>query len=302
MKKIFIVISGVFLVSLSSCLKDKSPVDFSTLKPILQSEYPAAASNNGLGSGLQYFGGSALLYPGTDLSDTAIVIVNMDSPSPLGSSVSGTFGVISTALTAYNSDSLGLQYELMPDSDYSILNGGSFTIPANRRIDTIQVVFYPSKIDPTHNYLLPAGITAAGSYAISQNFNVVYFHTIGNPIAGVYNQEWIRYNTATQTPPPAFDVQEGAVLFAPVTPTEVDATSGTGVVYIIDFTNTGGVLSNFTVSFPSSGPGSASADGISITSGPTIITADPTTGTYQFNFTYLNGSGAPRNITDIFTK
>ncbi|HEY2349688.1 MAG TPA: hypothetical protein VGH64_11755, partial [Puia sp.] len=71
------------------------------------------------------------------------------------------------------------------------------------------------------------------------------------------------------------------------------------VNYVLTFTNTAGVLSNFAVSFDAA---SVTAAGITITGGPTIITADPTTGSYKFNFTYDNGAGGLRNITDIFGK
>lgn len=299
MKKFFIVASGIFAVLLSSCLKDKPDVDFSTLKPILQAEYPAAASNAGLGSGLQYFGGSALLYPASDASDTAIVIINMDSPSPLGSAVTGTFGVIPTALTAYNADSLGLQYETMPDSDYTILDA-NFTIPAGKRIDTVRIVFFPGKIDPTHNYLLPAGITGAGSYAISQNFGLVYFHTIGNPIAGSYEEIWTRWNASDTSGAPAFDHEDlGATLFAPVTPTQVAVTSlGTGETDEISFADTAGVLSNFTVSLdPLTGITYTLASPYAI-----LEVADPIHGYYRVYFTYLNGSGAARCIINEYYK
>jgi hypothetical protein len=57
-------------------------------------------------------------------------------------------------------------------------------------------------------------------------------------------------------------------------------------------------LSDFHVSFPSSGPGSADAVGITITSGPDVVLADPVNRQYTFNFNYLNSSGAPRVIVD----
>src|SRR5262249_46991139 len=123
----------------------------------------------------------------------------------------------------------------------------------------------------------------------------------GNPIAGIYTQEWIRYNTATQTGTPAFDLDLSPAVFAPLDGTTVTALSGTGISYVITFTNTAGVLSDFNVSFDPADI-KANGGGITITGGPTIITADPTTGSYEFNFTYNNAAGSPRNITDIYGK
>jgi hypothetical protein len=63
------------------------------------------------------------------------------------------------------------------------------------------------KIDFTHNYMLPVKIADASGQTISGNFGVAYFHLIGNPIAGSYTHEWLRWNgqTGAGTGPPTFD-------------------------------------------------------------------------------------------------
>jgi hypothetical protein len=98
------------------------------------------------------------------------------------------------------------------------------------------------------------------------------FTLIGNPIAGSYTHEWLRWNgqTGAGTGPPTFDDIYTDV-FAPIDGTTVSVSSETGTLYIIGFTDTNGVLSDFHVSFPSSGPGSADAVGITITSGPDVV-------------------------------
>jgi hypothetical protein len=66
----------------------------------------------------------------------------------------------------------------------------------------------------------------------------------------------------------------------------------------LTFTNDGaGNLSNFAVSID---PASATAAGITVGS-PTLVSADPTTGTYHFTFPYVNGAGAGRTIDDVYT-
>jgi hypothetical protein len=147
--------------------------------------------------------------------------------------------------------------------------------------------------------MLPVTLTDASGVPISGNLSTIYLHIIGNPIAGAYTQEWIRYNNAAGTGTPAYDKILAGV-FAPLDGTSITVASGTGVNYILSFTKTGTVLSNFQVAFPASGAGSAASANITITSGPTIIVADPVNRKYQFNFTYLNSSGKARNITDKF--
>jgi hypothetical protein len=301
MKKLFIITISIIAVGLTGCLKDQFGTNlYATGKPLLEFEYPQGGGGNDIGSGLEYFGGGALLYPPTDVSDTTFFIVNLASTNTLGSSLGITIGADSTALEAnYSNDSI--TYVEMPDSDYSFLTT-SGTIPAGQRQDTFYIVFYPNKIDPTKNYGLPITVlTNTQNIPVSGNFGHIYIHTIGNIIAGLYNQEWIRYNTATQTGTPAYD-ETGQAIFAPDNPTQIEVTSGTGVNYILDFVDSAGIATDFTVSFPSSGPYSATGVGITINNGPTIVQANFATGTYEFNFIYTNGSGAQRNITDIFTK
>ena len=104
--------------------------------------------------------------------------------------------------TAYNAIS-GVQFDAQPDSTFS-LPVTTMTIKAGFRIAQFMVIYYPAKIDPTKSYMLPITLTDASGITISGNLATIYFHIIGNLLAGSYSQEWIRYNTATQTPPPAF--------------------------------------------------------------------------------------------------
>jgi len=144
--------------------------------------------------------------------------------------------------------------------------------------------------------MIPISIKTAAGVTISGNLGTIYLHQIGNPIAGAYTHEWIRYNNVGGTGTPAYD-QTYSDVFSPLNGTTISAQSGTGVNYVLSFTNTGGVLSNFQVAFDAA---SVTASGITITGGPTIIVADPVNRKYQFNFTYNNASGSPRNITDKF--
>lgn len=295
MKKLFIVTISIIAIGLTGCLKDKFGTDlYATGSPILEFEYPQGGGGSDIGTGLEYFGGGALLYPPTDLADTTFFIVNLASTNTLGKDVSITIGNDPKAiLDNFSKDSIN--YVAMPDSDYQLLSTTA-TIKAGQRQDTFYIVFYPSKIDPTQNFMLPITVTSnTGNIPVSGNFGHIYFHTIGNPIAGSYDQEWIRYNASDTSGTPAYDLDLGTVIFAPLSPTQISVGSqGTGETDYISFTNTGGVLSNFSVAI-----GTVSG----ITEGtPVLETADPVNGIYRVYFTYVNGSGAPRCIINIYRK
>jgi hypothetical protein len=302
MKRISIITASLLALGLSSCLKDKPNTDFTSTQGTYVAEISTASTNgttDAPSGGLQYFSGATLSFSGAPDPDTVWFTVNIASDYAPTKDIPVTLGVDQQALANYNASGPPTTFAVFPDTTYTMPTKTG-TVKAGQRLDTFYVFFHPGKIDPTQSYMLPISITQANGTTISGNMGTIYFHAIGNPLAGSYTQEWIRYNTATQTGTPAFDdILSGS--FIPITPTEISAQSNTGVDYLLSFSNNGGVLSNFTVAFPSSGAGSASRAGITITGGPTIVLADPVHRKFTFNFTYLNGSGAPRNITDIFT-
>ena len=290
----------VLMIVISGCLKDKPNVDFS--KITATAEITTASNNptaNAPSAGFAFFPAATVFLGGAPDPDTISFTVNIASDYPPTKDVAITIGVDQGALAKVNADTVvnssRIQYAVFPDSTYTIVST-SGVVKAGSRLATFYVVFYPSKVDPTVSYALPISILTASGVTLSANLSTIYFHQIGNPIAGAYTQEWIRYNTATQTGSPAFD-ETSPTVFSPINATTINVASGTGTVYNVTFTNTGGVLSNFQVTFV---PSSVTAAGITITSGPTIVLADPVNHKYEFNFTYLNGSGAPRDITDKF--
>jgi Domain of unknown function (DUF1735) len=304
MKRILIIIPVLILTALTGCLKDKPNVDFSNLGYVAEIATASTSPTfNAPASGLEFFNSASLQFPaGDSIPDTVSFTVNIASPSAPTKDIPITLAIDQTALASYISNPSNVQFQVFPDSTFTFpATTGTVKAGSNNRLDTFYVIFYPWMVSPSASYMLPISITSAPGTTISGNLGTIYFHVVGNPIAGTYNQEWIRYNTATQTGTPAFDEQVGPSVFVPVSPTTISVTSGTGVAYQVSFTNTGGVLSDFTVAFPGTGAGSASAAGITITGGPTVVTADPVNHIFTFNFTYLNSSNAPRNITDKFT-
>jgi hypothetical protein len=101
--------------------------------------------------------------------------LNIASPEPLKKDLTISMGLDDNKRTAYNSAN-AVQYDLLPDSLFSF-PVTSAIIPAGRRLDTLHVYFYPSKIDTTKNYMLPVSIQDAQGQTISGNFGTIYFHT-----------------------------------------------------------------------------------------------------------------------------
>jgi hypothetical protein len=181
-------------MSLVSCLKDGSPnVDTNNpAESILTLQFIENGSGSTINSGLQYFSGGALSYPASHVSDTASYNVSLAGANSLSTDLNVTIGVDATKiLDNYKADSIN--YQLMPDSLYHFMSTTA-TIKAGERVAQMQVVFYPKKVDPSKSYMLPVTIKDGAGKTVSGNFGVVYFHIIGNPLAGTYVMTGMRYN------------------------------------------------------------------------------------------------------------
>jgi len=184
---ILVVLASTFF---TSCIKDRDgQVDFSGLSPIAQI----------VEGGLQNYAKSALTFPATDLSDTAYFRLNYAATNVAPNDIVVTLAYDAAALAAYNAaNPTGPQYQKMPDSIYSFTQT-SVTIKAGQSYsDLVKFVVYPSKIDITKSYMFPISITNASGVTISGNFGTIYYHVIGNPLAGNYNVLFSRWNYTGQ--------------------------------------------------------------------------------------------------------
>lgn len=290
--------------SLISCLKKGDMnIDLdSKTGTVMTLQYIEGGSGSTINSGLNYFSGGALTFPATDISDTAHYNINLAGDKVLGSDLTVTVGVDeSKKLDYFATDSI--EYEIMPDSLYKFVST-SATIKAGERIAAMQIVFYPSKIDPTKSYILPVTIKDAGGNTVSSNYGTIYFHVIGNPIAGMYNWDFYRYNNQDGSGAPAGGTFFGDVIvFSPVNPNTIKVPTGYYVQpnYVITFDNNNGVLSNFKAQIaPDEIKAAFTDNGISVVAGPTITVA-PDLSKFTINYVVYNGS-AYRNCTDIYYK
>lgn len=307
MKKIlsYIIVFTAFTLSFTSCKKESvSNVNDSNLTGnFLQLEWVEAGTGTTVNSGLQFFGGSTLLYPSSHTSDTAKYTVTLNGPNTLSTDLVVNIVPDWNALNVnYANDST--VYEKMPDSLYKLVTT-QVTIKAGTRTAEAKVVFYPSKIDPKKNYMVPVTVTNSSNITVSKNYGHVYFHTLGNPIAGAYSWDFIRYNNAAGTGTPnALSFYDEETTFVPVTTKMVKVATGyyTQPDYLISFKNTNGVLSDFAVEIdPSQVNDYLTAGGVSIFKKPTI-TVTQTGGKYTFTVNWVAFTGAYRNLTDIYRQ
>ena len=289
------LLSMLVAVISQSCVKSVSGrTDFENLAPT------TLISDGGMAN----FSANAILFPPTDAIDTALFHVEYASTSTAPQDEVITIGIDLDALAAYNAQG-GDQYAVFPDSIYSFTTTSVTVKKGNNYTDGIPLIMYPSKIDLLQNYMLPISIktTPAGS-TISSNYKTIFWHLVGNPIAGIYSWDWTRWNNADGSGAPTGSSFVGqSTVLAPDNGTTVEVPSGyyNGPRYVITFTNNAGVLSNFAVTLNPADLTTWPSVGISLTSGPNIIKADPVNGIYEFQYSVSSG-GNPRYLIDKYYK
>ena len=200
--------------------------------------------------------------------------------------------------TTYNNTN-GTSFQAFASNQYKLVNT-TLTISAGGHYVKTTLEIYQDKFDPTISYMLPVSITDASGKGLSSNQNTIYFNVIGNPIAGNYNWDFTRWNNPDGTGTPSGLSFTGDVTtFVADNPTTVEVASGYFIQprYVITFTNTGGVLSNFAVSLNPEDVKAMSDNGVTVTNGPNITKADPITGEYIFWYTTVT-----RYIIDRYYK
>jgi hypothetical protein len=296
------ILASVTVLSLSSCLKDPRYLDFSKVGTLV--EFPLGGTQN--------FAADAITAaPGDDANGSITVqfAVNVASPTVPTTATTVTLAIDNSIITSYNALGGPVTYVPLPTSDFSFTTT-TVNIPAGQRSGIASVTFYKNLMDPTQSYMLPIKIVSTtGGYTISGNFNIHYFHFIGNAFAATdYVWDYYRYNSNTVLPTPSAGTslgQQGTI--SPVTPTEftmLTGYNGSGVYYIVDFdiagTGPSTVYSNFTVSFDAATVAAGwTPAGITTVDGPNILIANPTTKEFKMQYIDFNGT-ADRYIIDDY--
>jgi hypothetical protein len=296
---------GLTVFTVVGCLEgDESNTPPGGQTPFLIMTNNASGAANNPISGLNYFGSQSLTFPSSHTKDSIVFFVALEGTGSASKDINITLTSPADALDDYFfKDSI--EYLMMPDSIYDIVST-SGTIVKGESYAEFMVYFYPSKFDPTQNFMLPIIPSNDADYKLSSNYGALYYHSIGNAIAATYNWTYRRYNNA-DTVGATSGTASGPVLFSPVNPTTAEAyggyasTVGLTAPYSITFTNNGGVLSNFKVSIDASLAGGLTANGITITQPPAFLKAVVTPTSRHFKIWYQVHNGtAFRTLIDEF--
>ena len=305
MKKITVFSIIAFALSSTGCLKDKPNVDFSNIKPIAEiSSSNINPTKNGPASGLDYFNQATLPYIGADTTFDVTFDVNITGEYPPTKDVSVTLAVDDSKRVAYNSNLAPADQFLLPaDSNYSFAVKTAI-VKAGTRLAKFTVTFFPQTLDPAKSYMLPITLTDASGLTISGNLSTIYLHIIGNPLAGVYNWDWTRYDAMDSLGalnPSSFKGKTTTIVPDNANTVEVQDNYYNSPHYVLTFTNANGVLSNFKVSLNADDVAVMNAAGITIIDGPNIIKADPVNKIFEFQYAVFNGT-ANRYLIDKYYK
>jgi hypothetical protein len=279
-----------------SCVKSREGrTDFENLKPtVLIPE-----------GGLSNFGSQTLVYPPTDNADTVNFHVNYAATDVAPADEVIGIAIDDAALAAYNAAN-GTNYQKFPDSIYSFAASSNITVPKGANYSSnIPFIVFPSKVDPTVSYMLAITIkTVPTGATLSSNFATIYYHFIGNPIAGAYTWDWTRWNAADTTGTPTGTSFKGqSTIFSPDDPNTIEVYAGyiyPGVRYIIHFDNNAGVLSNFTVSLNQKDiDNNLTPSNIAVTAAPKFLYVDSVNHVFRIIMGVSSG-GKPRTLIDYY--
>lgn len=293
------ILLGFTAMALSSCLKDKTYVNFADGGQ--SAELPL--------SGLNSYAQDAIT------SDTAVISfgVNIASSSTPTADHKITVDIIPSKIADYLATNNSVPYELMPESAHTFKTT-VVDIPGGQRLKILTFTIYKNKLDPSKSYMLPIGITSAPGLTISANNALHYYHVIGNDFGGTYHHAFIRT-------PPGGDFADNPESFIPVSNSQFQVKTGyvytSNVSYQVTFTKTGtgasATYTNFALSINSTDTKTLTDAGITVTSPPAFV--DPTFSaskayTYAdavklfatgLTFSVVNSSGS-RVIVDKYTK
>jgi hypothetical protein len=313
MKRILIIVPFVIAVILTGCLKDKPNVDFS--KDGVVAEITTASTSptqNEPAAGLDNFKFANLTLPSTSPDPVEVMFtVNIASTNAPTKDIPITLAIDQQALANYISDPNNVQYEVFPDSTYAVQSlTGTVKAGNNNRLDTFYITFYPWKVDPAASYMLPLTITSAPGCTISGNLGTIYFHVVGNPLAGPYDVVGTRYNYSGVIGYNGGAIPAGYVSTA-ASPSPKTASPTTPTDVVMDYANLGGNGYQYVIHYDPK----ISTTAITVTANSTLAgavsnfkvtlqTYDPVTRIIHITSTYNNGaggSGSDRVIDEVFT-
>ena len=176
--------------SVTSCLKDSTYTDFSTVGQVIQ--FPDAAPGKATG----------LSFDLKDKPDTVAIKISQTGSFATGTDINVTLGISQAALDVYNANPLNVKGTLLPSTSYSFPNtvtivAGKDALGNPNRTATFNLLIFSKKVPTTPgvNYVLPIGITGVpDGNIISGNYGAIMYNFYKNPYDGDYTSVGERYN------------------------------------------------------------------------------------------------------------
>ena len=129
-------------------------------------------------------------------ADTFSFRISYQASNVAPNDITLNLGYDATALIAYNTANPkpSNPYTKFPDSIYKFTQTQVTIKSGQLYSEPIKLIVYPNKIKRTKNYMLPISITGASGVNINGNFGTIYYHLLGNPFAGDYHDNGVRYD------------------------------------------------------------------------------------------------------------
>ncbi len=208
--KFLLLFSALLVLGISSCKKNKE------LKPLADNGPKMIGFING---GPEGFNSSSLSFNPSVPSEFVEARILYTGAGTFDNDVTATIGVDNAALVAYNATvpAGGIKYTLAPTTIYSLPSTQVVIKKGNTMSEAFRIEFKPNMLDLAVSYMLPLSITALSGapsdVAKAPGTGTIYFHIIGNPLAGDYNVEGFFYHP---TVPRAFTRTGGTGFLTPV--------------------------------------------------------------------------------------
>lgn len=285
------------MTALNSCVKSRGGLetDFSNLQDFV------IFQNGGL---VNFTAANIAAGPSAPDTVTVNAIITLASKNVASSPLTVTVGLDDTQRTNYNAAN-GTNYQPFPAAMYKIVNP-TVTIPAGQSYAQVTVQVYARKVDPSVSYLLPLTITDASGKNISGNMNTIYYHIIGNPLAGSYTTVGTRYNYGGSIGYSCGSAIPGGAVSTATSPSPKTASPVDAKTIAIDYANLGGSGYQYLIKIDPANPNNAIVTSNSTLAGALTVnycvhTYDPATKQFHILSWYNNGT-ADRVIDEVFTK
>lgn len=304
MKKIVLVnkwllpLMGLVL-TLTSCLKDDDYEDgiYGSIRDTEGGKYVSIRT-----SGLNNFQRSSVLIdPLSADNDTVEVFIDLDVAQKTTGPVTITLGLDDAKRTAYNTAN-GKNFQPVTDA-MARLENTTLTIPAGERVAKTNLIIKQDLFDPSKSYIIPVTILSTPDASLSSNLSTRYFNIIGNPFAGPTLHDFTRFNNNDGSGPPnSLSYTDEPRTILPITETSFSVPSGYFVEpnYNVSFTNTAGVYTDFKVIINPDDVKYMKDNGVEITQAPKVLSANPLTKEFVFQYVVVSGGTAFRYVIDRY--